>query len=99
MQERGTIFIAPGTRVYEGMIIGEYSRDADLTVNICREKKLTNVRASGSDENVLITPHREMGLENGIEWIDEDELVEVTPQSIRIRKTLLKQMDRRSSKA
>ena len=99
MQERGTIFIAPGTRVYEGMIIGEYSRDTDLTVNICREKKLTNIRAAGSDENVLITPHRQMGLEDGIEWIDDDELVEVTPQSIRLRKTLLKQADRRSSKS
>nr|NIO09831.1 translational GTPase TypA [Deltaproteobacteria bacterium] len=99
MQERGIIFIAPGTRVYEGMIIGEYSRDSDLTVNICREKKLTNVRAAGSDENVLITPHREIGLEGGIEWIDDDELVEVTPESIRLRKTFLKQMDRRSSKS
>ena len=94
MQERGTLFIAPGTRVYEGMVIGEYSRDTDLNVNICREKKLTNVRAAGSDENVLITPHREMGLENGIEWIDEDELVEVTPKSIRLRKTVLKLTER-----
>ena len=94
MQERGTIFIAPQTRVYEGMVIGEYSRDSDLNVNICREKKLTNVRASGSDEAILITPHRAMGLENGIEWIDEDELVEVTPQSIRLRKTILKQAER-----
>ena len=85
--------------IYEGMIIGEYSRDADLTVNICREKKLTNVRAAGSDENVLITPHRQMGLEDGIEWIDDDELVEVTPQFIRLRKTLLKQAERRSSKS
>lgn len=94
MQERGTIFIAPGTRVYEGMVIGEYSRDSDLNVNICREKKLTNIRAAGSDEAVLITPHRVMGLENGIEWIDEDELVEITPQSIRLRKTILKQAER-----
>ncbi len=99
MQERGTIFIAPGTRVYEGMVIGEYSRDSDLTVNICREKKLTNVRAAGSDENILITPHREIGLEGGIEWIGDDELVEVTPQSIRLRKTLLRQIETRSSKS
>jgi GTP-binding protein len=94
MQERGTLFIAPGTRVYEGMVIGEYSRGNDLNVNICREKKLSNMRAAGRDENILITPHREMGLEEGIEWIGDNELVEVTPQSIRMRKTLLKQAER-----
>jgi GTP-binding protein len=94
LQERGVLFIAPGTRVYEGMIVGEYSRDNDLNVNICREKKLTNVRAAGRDENIIITPHRGMGLEDGIEWIDDDELVEVTPKSIRLRKKILKQADR-----
>jgi GTP-binding protein len=94
LQERGVIFIPPGTRVYEGMIVGEYSREADLDVNICREKKLTNIRAAGHDEAVRITPHREMGLEDGIEWIGEDELVEVTPQSIRLRKRVLKQVER-----
>jgi GTP-binding protein len=94
LQERGVLFIAPGTRVYEGMVVGEYSRENDLNVNICREKKLTNIRAAGRDENILITPHREMGLEEGIEWIAEDELVEVTPESIRLRKKILKQTDR-----
>jgi GTP-binding protein len=94
LQERGIIFIPPGARVYEGMVVGEYSRDVDLNVNICREKKLTNIRAAGRDENIIITPHREMGLEEGIEWIAEDELVEVTPQSIRLRKKTLKQSDR-----
>jgi GTP-binding protein len=94
LQERGTLFIAPGTRVYEGMVVGEYSRDTDLNVNICREKKLTNIRAAGRDENVIITPHREMGLENGIEWIADDELVEVTPGSIRLRKKILKHVER-----
>ncbi len=94
LQERGTLFVAPGIRVYEGMVVGEYSRDNDLNVNICREKKLTNIRAAGRDENILITPHREMGLEAGIEWIDDDELVEVTPQSIRLRKKILKQVNR-----
>ncbi|HUI25443.1 MAG TPA: translational GTPase TypA [Candidatus Kryptonia bacterium] len=94
LQERGVIFIAPGTHVYEGMIVGEYSRESDLNVNICREKKLTNIRAAGRDENIIITPHREMGLENGIEWIGDDELVEVTPQSIRLRKKILKQVER-----
>jgi GTP-binding protein len=94
LQERGVLFIAPGTKVYEGMIVGEYSRDNDLNVNICREKKLTNIRAAGKDENILISPHREMGLEEGIEWIADDELVEVTPESIRLRKKVLKQTDR-----
>jgi GTP-binding protein len=94
LQERGIIFVPPGARVYEGMIVGEYSRDVDLNVNICREKKLTNIRAAGRDENIIITPHREMGLEEGIEWIADDELVEVTPQSIRLRKKILKQADR-----
>jgi len=94
LQERGIIFVPPGVRVYEGMVVGEYSRDVDLNVNICREKKLTNIRAAGRDENIIITPHREMGLEEGIEWIADDELVEVTPQSIRLRKKFLKQADR-----
>jgi GTP-binding protein len=95
MQERGILFIPPGTPVYEGMVIGEYSRDSDLNVNICREKKLTNIRAAGRDENVIITPHRVMGLEAGIEWIAENELVEVTPQSIRLRKRTLRQVERK----
>jgi GTP-binding protein len=90
MQERGVLFIPPGTRVYEGMVIGEYSRGTDLRVNICREKKLTNIRAAGRDENVIITPHRAMGLEPGIEWIADDELVEVTPESVRLRKRTLR---------
>ena len=94
LQERGALFVAPGTRVYEGMVVGEYSRENDLNVNICREKKLTNIRAAGRDENILITPHRPMGLEEGIEWIGDDELVEVTPQSIRLRKKVLKQTER-----
>jgi len=76
------------------MIVGEYSRENDLNVNICREKKLTNIRAAGKDENILISPHREMGLEEGIEWIADDELVEVTPESIRLRKKILRQTDR-----
>jgi GTP-binding protein len=94
LQERGVLFIAPGTRVYEGMVVGEYSRDNDLNVNICREKKLTNIRAAGRDENIIISPHREMGLEEGIEWIGDNELVEATPESIRLRKRILKQAER-----
>ena len=94
LQERGIIFIPPVARVYEGMVVGEYSRNVDLNVNITREKKLTNIRAAGRDENIIITPHREMGLEEGIEWIADDELVEVTPQSVRLRKKILKQAGR-----
>jgi GTP-binding protein len=94
LQERGVIFIPPGTRVYEGMVVGEYSRESDLDVNICREKKLSNMRASGHDEAVRLTPHREMGLETGIEWIGDEELVEVTPQSVRLRKKVLRQVER-----
>src|SRR5439155_19773945 len=81
-------------RVYEGMVVDEYSRDVDLNVNISREKKLTNIRTAGRDENIIITPHREMGLEDGIEWVGDDELVEVTPESVRLRKKVLKQSDR-----
>ncbi|HWO40964.1 MAG TPA: translational GTPase TypA [Candidatus Eisenbacteria bacterium] len=94
LQERGILFVPPGARVYEGMIVGEYARDVDLNVNICREKKLTNIRAAGRDENIIITPHREIGLEAGIEWIAEDELVEVTPRAIRLRKKILRQSER-----
>jgi GTP-binding protein len=91
LQERGVIFIPPGTPVYEGMVVGEYSRDIDLDVNVCREKKLTNMRASGHDEAVRLVPHRTMDLEDGLEWIDEDELVEVTPDTVRMRKRELRQ--------
>jgi len=99
LQERGVMFISPGTRVYEGMVIGEYSRDNDLNVNIVREKKLTNMRASGHDEAVVITPARQLGLEPAVEWIADDELVEVTPKSIRLRKRILKQSDRPKKKS
>jgi GTP-binding protein len=98
LQERGVMFIAPGTRVYEGMVIGEYSRDNDLNINIVREKKLTNMRASGHDEAVIITPHRVLGLEPAVEWIADDELVEITPKSIRLRKRILKQVERPRTK-
>jgi GTP-binding protein len=90
LQERGVLFVPAGTPVYEGMIVGEYSRDVDLDVNVCREKKLTNMRASGHDEAVRLVPHRPMSLEDGLEWIDEDELVEVTPDAIRLRKRELR---------
>ncbi len=90
LQERGDIFISPGTEVYEGMIIGENSRQADLDVNIIKEKKLTNMRSSSADEAMRLVPPRILSLEQAIEFIREDELVEVTPGSIRLRKKILK---------
>lgn len=85
LEERGRIFILPGTEVYEGMVIGEHAKENDLVVNCTREKKLTNVRASGSDEAVKLTPIKLMTLEQAMEWITDEECIEVTPQSIRIR--------------
>lgn len=90
-QERGSLFVKPGDKVYPGMIVGEHSHENDLDFNICKEKKLTNIRAAGRDENVILTPPREISLEHALEWIAEDELVEVTPQSIRLRKKALDQ--------
>ena len=85
IQERGVMFVTPTTEVYEGMIVGEHAKDNDLVVNVCTEKKLTNVRASGSDEAIRLVPVRPMTLEKAMEWITDDELIEVTPKSIRIR--------------
>ena len=86
LQPRGVLFLGPGESVYEGQIVGEHSRDNDLDVNITKEKKLTNVRSSTSDEAVRLTPPRVMSLEQSLEWIREDELIEVTPKSLRLRK-------------
>lgn len=95
LQDRSELFVSPGQEIYEGMIVGENARDNDLTVNPCREKKLTNMRASGSDENVILKPARTLFLEAALEYIEEDELVEITPQTIRLRKIALKESDRR----
>ena len=89
LQERGRFFIQPGEPVYEGMIVGEYSRETNLPVNVCREKKLTNIRAAGHDEAIRLTPSCPMGLDAALEWIDEEELVELTPKSVRIRNRIL----------
>ncbi|HEV2465372.1 MAG TPA: translational GTPase TypA [Acidobacteriaceae bacterium] len=89
LEDRGILFVPPGVEVYEGMVIGEHSRDNDLDVNVVREKKLTNMRASNADEAVRLTPPRAMNLEQAIEFIAEDELVEVTPKSLRLRKKVL----------
>ena len=97
LQSRGRFFMGPQEKVYEGQIIGENSRENDLNVNPGKGKKLTNLRASGSDENVILTPYTRLSLENCIEFINDDELVEVTPKSIRLRKRFLTEVDRRRS--
>ncbi len=89
LEPRGVLFVEPGNPVYEGMIVGEHNRDNDIDVNATKEKKLTNMRASGKDENVILTPVRRMTLEHALHFVREDELVEVTPQSIRLRKAEL----------
>lgn len=95
LQDRADMFITHNDEVYEGMIVGENSREHDLAVNPTKEKKLTNMRATGSDENILLKPPRKMDLEAALEYIEDDELVEVTPTCIRLRKTFLKEQDRR----
>ena len=94
LQERSTMLVPPGTEVYEGMIIGENSRAGDMEVNICREKKLTNMRASSADETVKLTPYRQMSLEQALEFIAGDECVEVTPSHVRLRKVYLDPQER-----
>jgi GTP-binding protein len=97
LQDRGILFVGDGVEVYEGMIIGEHSRDNDLDVNCVREKKLSNMRASGSDDAVRLVPFKNLTLEQCIEFIADDELVEVTPKSLRLRKKVL-QANRRPRK-
>jgi len=87
LQERGSFFITPATEVYVGMVVGENSRENDL--NVCKNKKLTNVRSSGADDALNLTPKRKLSLEDALEYIREDELVEITPESIRLRKKVL----------
>ncbi len=104
LQERGTLFVNPGEKIYLGMILGEHSRDSDLDVNAIKEKKLTNIRAAGKDEAMLLIPPRRMSLEQAIAYIEDDELVEVTPSAIRIRKRYLdpnqrKRFERRAADA
>jgi GTP-binding protein len=94
-QERGIMFIEPGTRVYEGMIVGENSRQGDIEVNVCKKKHVTNMRASGSDEALRLVPVKKLSLEEAIEFINDDELVEITPKSIRLRKHILNTVERK----
>jgi len=98
LQERGRLFLGPGEKVYGGQIIGENAREADIIVNPAKGKKLTNMRASGSDDAVLLTPHIQMTLEDCISYINDDELVEITPKSIRLRKMLLGGLERKRAK-
>jgi len=98
LQERSVFFIEPGTRVYEGMVVGENSRNNDMRVNVTKTKQLTNMRASGADEAIRLEPPTILTLEKAIEWITDDEFVEVTPKSIRIRKRYLTDMDRKNAK-
>ena len=95
LQDRGVLYIAPNTEVYTGMVIGDVSKGNDMTVNPIKGKKLTNMRAAGSDENILLTPPILMSLEQALEFIEDDELVEVTPAMIRLRKKHLKEVDRK----
>ena len=95
LQQRGQLFIGPQVEVYEGMIVGINAREGDLNVNVSKGKQLTNIRASGSDDAVTLTPHLKYTLEQALEFIEKDELVEVTPESIRIRKKKLKQHERK----
>jgi GTP-binding protein len=89
------LFVAPGDEVYEGMIVGENARDNDMVVNPIKEKKLTNMRASGTDDNIILKPARLMSLEQALEYIEDDEYVEVTPKAIRLRKIILSEIGRR----
>jgi GTP-binding protein len=95
LQERSTLFVRPSDDVYPGMVVGENCRDNDLVVNPCREKKLTNIRAASADKNILLAPPREMSLEQALEYIEDDELVEITPKVIRLRKKFLSEEDRK----
>jgi GTP-binding protein len=98
LQPRGELFIQPGTPVYEGMIVGEHNRSADLDINVVREKKLTNIRAAGRDENVVLSSPKKLTIETALDWLDQDELVEITPDAIRLRKRML-ECNRRPKRA
>ncbi len=95
LKDRGPMFVEPGTKVYEGMVVGEHCKESDISINVCREKKLTNVRAAGCDKNIILSPPRRMSIEESLEYIDDDELVEITPKTYRLRKRHLKEKDRK----
>ena len=99
LQERGDIFIEPGVEVYEGMVIGENARPADLDVNVTKEKKLTNMRSSTAEEAIRLVSPRSLNLEQAIEFINDDELVEITPRNVRVRKRILPSNQRRTKES
>jgi GTP-binding protein len=95
LQQRGTLFVAGGEQVFEGQVVGEQSRDNDMPVNVCREKKLTNIRSATAEKGIILKPPKVMTLELALEYIEEDELVEVTPKAVRMRKIFLKEAERK----
>ncbi len=95
LQDRGVMFVKPGDDVYEGMVVGEFNKDSDIVVNVCKEKKLSNMRTTASDKNIILKPPRDMSLEIALEYIEDDELVEITPLTTRIRKRHLKENERK----
>ena len=94
-QQRGVTFVSPGTKVYEGMIIGQSLNERDLSINVCKGKQLTNMRSSGADKMLHITPAVELSLEQSLDFLESDELLEITPKSLRLRKRYLSDLDRR----
>ena len=96
IQERSTLFVPVGVAVYEGQVVGENRRAGDMNVNVVRSKKLTNIRAAGKDESTAVSPHRKLTIETALEWIADDELLEVTPASLRLRKHVLPASHRKS---
>ena len=93
-QERGRLFIKPGTKVYEGMIVGMNPKHEDVSVNVCKKKQMTNMRASGADESLRLVPPMELSLEQCLEFMADDELLEITPQNLRLRKKILSRTER-----
>jgi GTP-binding protein len=99
LEPRGRLFVVPGDPVYEGMIVGEHNRGRDIDVNPCKEKKLTNMRAAGKDDNIVLSPIQPLSLEQTVSFLSEDELLEVTPRSLRIRKSVLSAQRRHTLRA
>jgi GTP-binding protein len=97
LQERGTFFIGPREPAYEGMVVGEHARAGDLDVNVSREKKMTNIRAATADDNILLEPPRRVSLEMALEYIEDDELIEITPDAVRLRKRVLNVNERKKA--
>jgi GTP-binding protein len=97
LQDRGAFFVKPPEQVFEGQIVGEHCKANDISVNVCREKKLSNMRTTSADRKLTVTPPRDFSLEDALEYIEDDELVELTPKSIRFRKKLLNALDRKRS--